>query len=61
MSLTLSFTDPSAVAIQACGGKGANLSILTQRGFQVPPGFVVTGEVYGEWLSQAGDLLNHSP
>jgi len=59
MSLTLSFKDAGATRIEACGGKGANLSILTQRGFQVPPGFVVTGEVYRRFMGQAAGLLGN--
>lgn len=59
MSLTLRFDESAATSLETCGGKGANLSILTQRGFHVPPGFVVTAAVYQEFVGQAGDLLKH--
>ncbi len=59
MNATLRFDDPAAVIIETCGGKGANLSILTQQGFHVPPGFVVTAAVYQEFVDQAGELLKH--
>ena len=59
MPLTLNFDNEAATRIDACGGKGANLSILTQRGFPVPPGFVVTGEVYRAFIEQASGLLEN--
>ena len=36
------------------GGKGANLGELTNAGFPVPPGFVVTAGAYLAALDQAG-------
>jgi pyruvate,water dikinase len=33
------------------GGKGSNLALLTQRGFPVPPGFVVTAEAYRAFIA----------
>ena len=35
------------------GGKGANLGELTQGGFPVPPGFVITAQAYLEALDRA--------
>ena len=59
----LSFDDPLAQRIELAGGKGANLSVLTQRGFPVPRGLIVTTAVYyhfaqvaAEWLSHVNDL-----
>ena len=40
--------------VQVAGGKGANLGELTQAGFPVPPGFVVTAPAYLEAMEQAG-------
>ena len=36
MSYLLDFTNPAANATDCSGGKGANLALLTQRGFPVP-------------------------
>jgi len=36
------------------GGKGQNLSILLQAGFQVPPGFIITTTAYREFIQQNG-------
>jgi pyruvate,water dikinase len=54
MSYVLAFTDPAATATDRSGGKGANLALLTQRGFPVPPGFVVTAAAYRDFIA-AGD------
>ncbi|MEO8614035.1 MAG: PEP/pyruvate-binding domain-containing protein [Luteolibacter sp.] len=59
MTCTLRFDEPSATQLELSGGKGANLSLLTQRGFQVPPGFIVTAAVYRDFVAQAGELLGH--
>src|SRR5271155_5799923 len=42
MKYTLTFPEAAAVKLELSGGKGANLATLTQRGFPVPPGFIVT-------------------
>ncbi len=54
MQSTLSFEDPLATQLELSGGKGANLSLLTQRGFPVPRGFVVAAPVYGEFIMGMG-------
>ncbi|OGS80397.1 MAG: phosphoenolpyruvate synthase [Gallionellales bacterium GWA2_59_43] len=56
MHLTLAFTDPEACRHEFSGGKGANLSLLTQRGFPVPVGFIVTAEAYREFIHAADTL-----
>ena len=53
MSYLLAFTDPAATATDRSGGKGANLALLTQRGFPVPPGFVVTAAAYRAFIAAA--------
>ncbi len=58
MTHTLRFDDPLAVRFELSGGKGANLSILTQRGFPVPPGFIVTAPVYHEFITGAAGFLS---
>ena len=53
----LSFENPLATQLELSGGKGSNLAILTQRGFPVPPGFVVTAAVYAEFIAGTDDWL----
>lgn len=47
--LLLSFGDPRALNVAACGGKGASLARGTQAGLPVPDGGVVTVTAYQEW------------
>lgn len=49
----LAFEHPLATRCEFTGGKGANLALLTQRGFSVPPGFVVTAQTYREFAAVA--------
>ncbi len=58
MTWTFPFSAPAATKTEIAGGKGANLSLLTQRGFPVPGGFVVTAEAYRAFAQVAGDLLH---
>ncbi|TCJ14665.1 phosphoenolpyruvate synthase [Parasulfuritortus cantonensis] len=58
MTWTFAFSAPAAVETELVGGKGANLAILTQRGFPVPPGFVVGADAYRAFVRAAGDLLD---
>lgn len=48
------FDDLSREDIPSVGGKGANLGELTQAGFPVPGGFVVTAEGYIAAMEEAG-------
>ena len=57
MSPTLSFDHPLATQLELSGGKGANLAILTQRGFPVPRGFILTAAVYTEFIAGADGWL----
>jgi len=57
MSLLLAFDDPLAGLVDQSGGKGANLSTLTRRGFPVPPGFIVTARAYRDFVAGGADLL----
>jgi rifampicin phosphotransferase len=57
MNYTLPFQHPLATRIELSGGKGSNLSILTQRGFPVPPGFVVTAQGYRDFIASGRDVL----
>ena len=47
------FADVAREDVPTVGGKGANLGELTQAGFPVPPGFVVTAAAYLEALDAA--------
>lgn len=53
MSLLLDFADPALADVAVGGGKGASLARLTQRGFPVPPGVVVTPEAYRVFAAPA--------
>lgn len=57
MSLVFEFGDAVAVQGDISGGKGANLALLTQRGFAVPPGFIISALAYREFTSGAAELL----
>ena len=47
------FTDVDKDDVSIVGGKGANLGEMTQAGFPVPPGFIVTVHAYNEFLDRA--------
>ncbi|MET0983855.1 MAG: PEP/pyruvate-binding domain-containing protein [Steroidobacteraceae bacterium] len=55
MPHVLAFDRPEALSQPLTGGKGANLSSLTQAGFAVPPGFCVTTNAYAAFMDH-GDL-----
>jgi pyruvate,water dikinase len=57
MKYTHSFREPLATHLEIAGGKGANLALLTQRGFPVPPGFVVGANVYREFIGKGDQWL----
>lgn len=40
--------------INIVGGKGANLGEMTQAGFPVPPGFIVTAQTYFDYTRRTG-------
>lgn len=43
---TIWFAEPAGIDLGLVGGKGANLGRMTQKGFVVPPGFVVATGAY---------------
>lgn len=47
------FKDVDKDDVAVVGGKGANLGEMTQAGFPVPPGFIVTVHAYNEFLDRA--------
>jgi pyruvate,water dikinase len=53
MSVVLEFGSPLSADGELSGGKGANLALLTQRGFDVPPGFIVSALAYREFMAGA--------
>lgn len=61
MNFLLTFEDALAVNAEQTGGKGANLALLRQRGFPVPPGFVITAGAYRDFIRAGRDLLRSVP
>ena len=59
MSYLLRFNQPAATQAELSGGKGANLALLTQHGFTVPQGFVVTTAAYRDFANDASALGQH--
>src|SRR5688500_12701008 len=51
---TRRFQELSKHDTESVGGKGANLGELTQAGFPVPPGFVITAQAYLAAMDAAG-------
>ncbi|HWC35084.1 MAG TPA: phosphoenolpyruvate synthase [Mycobacteriales bacterium] len=48
------FSELRVTDVEVAGGKGANLGELTAAGLPVPPGFVITGQVFLDALDEAG-------
>ncbi len=46
------FKDVDKGDIALVGGKGANLGEMTQAGFPVPPGFIITAQAYYHFLAE---------
>jgi pyruvate,water dikinase len=57
MKYTFSFDEPLATRLDISGGKGANLSLMTQKGFPVPPGFVVSAQAYRDFIAEGRDHI----
>ncbi len=55
MTHLLDFTDPAATDVALTGGKGANLATLTQAGFPVPEGAVLTAEAYRAFIAPVAE------
>jgi len=53
-SMVAWFKELSVHDVGLAGGKGANLGELTQAGFPVPPGFVITSATYLRALDEVG-------
>jgi rifampicin phosphotransferase len=56
MEYLLDFKNPQACQAATTGGKGSNLAGLTQAGFPVPVGFVVTAQAYRDFLKGSPDF-----
>ena len=54
MAHILAFAQSEALTQAQTGGKGVNLARMTQAGFQVPPGFVVTTDAYSIFMAAGG-------
>ncbi len=57
MNYTFTFQDGLAARLECSGGKGSNLALLAQRGFPVPPGFIVTAQAYRDFIAGGRELL----
>lgn len=57
MTLVLAFSSADAANSVLSGGKGANLSKLTQAGLPVPDGFIVTAQAYEAFAAAAQPRL----
>jgi len=57
MKYAYSFLEPLATRLEISGGKGSNLSLLTQRGFPVPPGFIVAAQAYRDFIAKGREWL----
>ena len=57
MKYLLQFEEPCAAKIERSGGKGANLALLSQGGFPVPAGFIVTAQAYRDFIGTSGGLI----
>ena len=57
MTLLLPFDDPTCLDVAHAGGKGANLASLTQAGFPVPPGAVVTSDAYRNFITSLRPIV----
>ena len=51
MSYTIPFTQLSKKSIPVAGGKGANLGEMSNAGFPIPAGFVLTTEAYDAFVN----------
>ncbi len=58
MSYVLPFTAVSAGELKLTGGKGSSLAKLSQAGFAVPRGFVVSAEAYKAFATEAQTILS---
>jgi len=58
MTLVHDFYAPILLDTAIAGGKGANLAKLTQNGFQVPPGVVITPDAYRTFIRYDESFIN---
>ena len=58
MKLIFSFNTPEPVSIQEVGGKALSLILMTQKGFPVPSGFILSVRFFDPWLEQLADSLD---
>ena len=56
----LHFSDEDALQLSLTGGKGASLAKVSQAGFAVPQGFIITTKAYEEFLSYADKIPSFS-
>ncbi|MBI5036764.1 phosphoenolpyruvate synthase [Candidatus Micrarchaeota archaeon] len=52
MKIVYWFNEIDKNSLSIAGGKGANLGEMTQAGFPVPPGFIVSAQAYYQFMEQ---------
>ncbi len=52
MRLVIPFSCTDNISIQEVGGKAKSLILMTLKGFQVPPGFVLLTHFFEPWIEQ---------
>jgi pyruvate,water dikinase len=57
MKYVLALSDPRACDVAVSGGKGTSLAKLTQAGFPVPPGFVISTDAYRDAIRREPPML----
>jgi pyruvate,water dikinase len=57
MRYVLQFSNAAAADMSSSGGKGASLARLTQAGFPVPPGFVISPQAYRDATGAIAPLV----
>ncbi len=55
MNYILFFSEASQQDIEEIGVKGANLAFLFKRGFNVPPGFIISSKLFESFVGKADD------
>ena len=53
----MGFKEEDALKLELSGGKGSNLAKLTQFGFSVPEGIIITSECYRDFIANAQHTL----
>ena len=58
MRYLLPFNDVHALEVEFAGGKGANLAFMTQHGFPVPGGVIISADAYRDFIRDQSWLIH---